>query len=72
MFGFTKTAMKVYNATSPVKVAVVSIIDDYALPQIKYPVKCGILIAQVGRAASSDGNPWAIAMVISSARQIID
>jgi len=47
--------MKVYNSTSPVKavkVAVVSIIDDCAPPQIKYPVKCGILLAQVGLAAS--------------------
>ena len=52
--------MKVYNSTSPVeavKVAVVSIIDDYAAPQIKYPVKCGILLAQLGLAVSSGGNP---------------
>ena len=37
-YGFTKTAMKVYNTTSPVeavKVAAVSIIDDCAPPQIK-------------------------------------
>ena len=49
-YGFTKDAMKVYNSTSPieaVKVAAVSIIDDCAPPQIKYPVKCGILVAQV-------------------------
>ena len=74
-YGFTKTAMKVYNSTSPaeaVKVAAVSIIDDCAPPQIKYPVKCGILLAQVGLAVSSGGNPWAVAMVIGSARQIID
>ena len=69
-YGFTKTAMKVYNSTSPVeavKVAAVSIIDDCAPPQIKYP-----LLAQVGLAVSSGGNPWAVAMAIGSARQIID
>ena len=38
-YGFTKTAMKVYNSTSPVEAAV-SIIDDCVPPQIKYPVKC--------------------------------
>ena len=34
-YGFTKTAMKVYNSTLPietVKVAAVSTIDDYAPP----------------------------------------
>ena len=67
--------MKVYNSTSPVeavKVAAVLIIDDCAPPQIKYPIKCGILLAQLGLAVSSGGNPWAVAMVIGSARQIID
>ena len=74
-YGFTKTAMKVYNATSPVeavKVAAVSIIDDCSPPQIKYPVKCGILLAQVGLVFSSGGNPWSVALVIASARQIIN
>ncbi len=74
-YGFTKTAMKVYKATSPieaVKIAAVSIIDDCALPQIKYPVKYGILVAQIGLAVSSGGNPWAVAMAIGSARQIVE
>ena len=74
-YGFTKTAMKVYNSTSPVeavKVAAGSIIDDCFPSQIKYPVKCSILLSQVVLAVSSGGNPWAIAMAIGSARQIID
>ena len=74
-YRFTKTAMRVYQSTSPVeavKVTAVSIIDEWAPPQIKYPVKCGILLAQVGLAVSSGGNPWAVAMAIGSARQIID
>mgnify|MGYP007080363500 CR=1 FL=1 len=63
------------NSTSPieaVKVAAVSIIDDCAPPEIKYPIKCGIFFAQVVLAVSSGGNPWAVAMAIGSARQIID
>ena len=67
--------MKVYNSTSPVeavKVAAVSIIDDYAPPQIKYPVKCVIFFAQIALSVSSGGDPWAVVMVIGSARQIID
>ena len=66
--------MKVYNATLPakaVKVAAVSIIDNCAPPQIKYPAKCEILVAQFGLAVSSDGNPWAVVMAIAGARQII-
>ena len=73
-YGFTKTAMKVYNSTSPVeavRVATVSIIDDCAPPQIKYPVKSGILLAQVGLAVSCGVNPLAVAIAIGSARQII-
>lgn len=66
-YGFTKTAIKVDNSTSPVeavKLTTVSIIDDCAPLQIKYPVKCGILLAQVGLTVSSGGNPWAVAMAI--------
>ena len=74
-YGFTKTAMKVYNVTSPVqaiKVAAVLIIGDCALPQIKYPVECSIFLVQVGLVVSNSGNPWAVVMAIGSARQIID
>jgi hypothetical protein len=74
-YGFTKTAMKVYNSTSPVeavKVAAVSILDDCAPPQMKYPTFNGIFLAQVGLAVLSSGNPWAVAMAIGSTRQIID
>lgn len=39
---------------------------------VKYPIKCSILAAQITIAISSGGNPWAVAMAIGSARQIID
>ena len=75
LYGFTTTAMKVYNSTSPVeavKVGVVSIVDDCMPPQIKYPVRCGILLAQFGLVISSGGNVWTVSMAIGAARQIID
>ena len=74
-YGFTKTAVKIYNSTSPikaVKIAAVSIIDDCAPPQIKYTIKCGILAGQIGVAISSVGNPWDVSLLIGSARQTID
>ena len=74
-YDFTKISMKVYNSTSTVevvKVAAISIINDCAPPKIKYSVKCGILLTQVGLAILSGVNPWVIAMIISSAHQIID
>ena len=70
-YGLTKTAMKVYNSTSPVeavKIAAISIIDDCAPPQVKYPVKCGILVAQIGLAVSTGANPFVIGMILGSAR----
>jgi hypothetical protein len=67
--------MRVYNSTDPisaVKNATLSIIEDCAPPSVKYPIKCGILLAQLGLAISSGGNPWAVAMAIGSVRQIIE
>lgn len=74
-YGLTKTAIRVYNSTdaiSAVKNATLSIIEDCSPPQVKYPIKCMILLAQLGLAISSGGNPWAVAMAIGSARQIIE
>lgn len=71
---FTKTPMKVYNSTLPteaVKIATIGIIDDCAPPQIKYLIKCSILISQITIVVSS-GSPWYVAMIIGSARQIIE
>jgi hypothetical protein len=74
-YGLTKTARRVYKLTDPISVvknATLSIIEDCASLQVKYPIKGGILLAQRGLAISSGGNPWAIAMAIGAARQIIE
>ena len=74
--GLTQTAMKVYQCTSPVqalKTAVLSIVDNCAPPVVKYPLKCGILLAQVGLVISSGGSSsWGIALILATARQIIE
>jgi len=74
-FGFVQTAKRVSESTDPVsalKNATLTIVDDCAPPQIKYPVKCGIFLAQLGFAISTGGNPWAVGMTIGSARQILE
>ena len=74
-YGFTRTAVKIYNSTSPVQtvqIATVSIINDCVPLSVKYPVKYSILLAQVRVTISSNGNPWAVAIAIGSACQIID
>ena len=75
-YGFVNVAMKVYDTTSPLqalKTGVLGVLTDCAPPQVKYPVKCGLLLAQVGLAVSTGGSStWTIAMVIALARQIID
>lgn len=56
-YGLTKTAMRVYNSTDPisaVKNATISIVEDCSPPQIKYPIKCGVLVAQLILAASTE------------------
>jgi len=56
VYEFAITAMKVYNLMSPIDVIEVtaqSIIEDCAPRQVKYPVKCSILLVQVELAISS-------------------
>jgi hypothetical protein len=56
-----------------VKNATLTIVDKCAPPQAKYPIKCDILVAQIGLAVSSNGgNPWPVVMALGSVRQIID
>lgn len=74
-YGLTKTAMKVYNCTSPInatKIALVSVIEDCSPPQVKYPLKCGILLAQVSLSIATGGNPFSIGLAIGAIRQIIE
>lgn len=76
LYGLTTAAMKVYNSTSPVealKLAVRSIAIDCSPPIIKYPVKCSILFAELALVVSSGGaNPFTIAMMLGSAKQLIE
>ena len=74
-YGLTKTAIRVSESTDPIsalKNATLTIVDDCVPPQIKYPVKCGVFLAQLGFAISTGGNPWAVGMTLGSARQILE
>ena len=74
-YGLTKTAMKVYNCTDPInatKIALVSVVEDCSPPQVKYPLKCGILLAQVVVAIATGGNPFSVALSLGAIRQIIE
>ena len=74
-YGLTKTAMKVYNSTNPInatKVALMSIIEDCSPPQVKYPLKCGVLLVQVGIVLATNGNPFSVSLAIGAIRQIIE
>jgi len=74
-YGLTKAAMKVYNCTDPInatKVALVSVIEDCSPPQVKYPLKCGILLVQVGIVIATSGNPFSVSLAIGAIRQIIE
>ena len=52
--------------------SILPIIDDCAPPQIKYSVKCGIFSVQLRLMVSSGGDSWTVAMVLGSARQIME
>lgn len=74
-YGFTKTAQRVYNSTSPigaVSAAVKGIVLDCSPPVVRYPLKCSILALQIALCVSSGGNPLACSFVIGMMDFIID
>lgn len=52
-----------------------TVISDCSPPIIKYPIKCAILVLQVGTAVAATTNPvtgaFAWSMAIGSAKQIL-
>lgn len=64
VYSFIKTAIKGYNSTLPIEVVAVLIIDDFAAPQVKYFVKCVIILLQVGFTVSSGKNTWTVTVVV--------
>lgn len=74
-YGFTKTAIKVYNSTTPVgavTTAVKGIVLDCSPPIIKYPIKCSILALQVALCVSTGGNPVACSFIFNMMSYMID
>ena len=58
-YGFTKTCVRVYNATSPTKALIAGVkgvVIDCTPPVIKYPLLCAGVVA-CGGAACFTGDP---------------
>lgn len=75
LYGFYKTASRVYNSTSPggaVKEAVKGLVIDCIPPAIKYPVLCASLLTTGAACIVTGGNPIAISCFVSTGRLIVD
>ena len=75
VYGFYKTASKVYDFTSPVgavKQAVKGLVLDCIPPTIKYPVLCASLLTTGAACLVTGGNPLAISCFVNTGRLIVD
>jgi hypothetical protein len=71
------TAKNVTNCTNPISASVQAvklIVDVCAPPQVKYPIKCIVLISQLAICFSSGGATSVVTATttIASARQILE
>jgi len=74
-YGFTVTAIKVYNSTTPsgaIKTAVKGVILDCTPPVIKYPVLCAALLACCIATVTTGGNPLAMSATATIAEAIVE
>jgi hypothetical protein len=74
---FVSTAMNVTNCTNPINASVSAIkliVDVCAPPQVKYPIKCLVLVSQLALCLGSGGTSSVIttATTIAAARQILE
>ena len=74
-YGVGKTAVNVYcNATSPVNAVLMAgrgVLIDCTPPQIKYPLKCSLLVGSIASTILSGGNPFVASLAIGQFRAII-
>ena len=74
-YGFSKTARKVYNSTSPshaMGCAIKGIVIDCTPPFIKYPALCTELAACCVASFSTGGNPSVVSATIFVADTIVE
>jgi hypothetical protein len=74
---FAVTAETLSNSTNPVSAAIsgIKLISDVCLPpNIKYPLKCAVLFAQIGISIYSGGTSTILTttLALGSARQILE
>lgn len=73
-YGVTRTAMRIYNSTSPVgavKAAVKGVLVDCAPPVVKYPLKCIMLASHIALCATT-GSPLACSLAIGFLDYMLD
>jgi hypothetical protein len=73
--GFVKTAVKVYNSTTPsgaIKIAVKGLVLDCTPPVIKYPALCAALAACCIATVTTGGNPLAMSATVTIAEAIVE
>lgn len=74
-YGFSKTARKVYNATSPshaIGCAIKGGVIDCTPPFIKYPALCTALAACCVASFTTSGNPGVVSATILVADTIVE
>ena len=74
-YGFTKTAIKVYNSTTPtgaIKTAVKGIVLDCTPPVIKYPALCAALLGCCIAGLATGGNPLVISATVTIGEAIVE
>jgi len=73
--GFTTTAVKVYNATTPsraIACAAKGIIMDRTVQDIKYPLLCLEFIVSCGVSVATGGNPFAVSATLNFGEAIVE
>ena len=75
VYGFYRTATKVYKCTSPVgavKEAIKDLVINCTTPAIKYPVLCVSLLPSGAACIATGGNSLAISCFVNTERLIVD
>jgi hypothetical protein len=73
VYSVTKTAMDVYNTTSPAQaltVAAKGVLIDCVPPHVKYPALCGALALCSVACITTGGNPYVVSTTVNLAGTI--
>jgi len=75
IYGFTSTAVDVYNSTSisgASRAAIKGILADCTPPEVKYPILCGALVLNGVVCIVTGFNPIAVTVFVHNGRLIVE